>query len=645
MNFFPFNIHRHRNPVVFEAEDADPEQCAICLDSLDNRQRTAAIFPCAHTYHKGCLDAWLKRPAGTTCPLCKRKIAHCLYCGKAPLHVAAARGQSDIVNGLLERGAKATASSKKDGITALHCAASKGDEATIKCLVKHGADVNALTTVEQSETPLRLAMLNNHVAAMVALIDSGAEINLVTPDNWLPLHFAAEMGLLNAIGILLDKGADIHFGIRSGFRFAAGCKTPLHYAVAQGRHDVIRLLLDRGANINAQSIWLPKVSGPVNAMNLFVELKGEGTDQSTLRYGGSQDHRKQYGQTPLHIAIDTGQSQTVDLLLTAGAATNVLIGRGETLWSWINRVNRLSAPIIQSLARVMCRSRSPGEDMRVGLLGALIQINDWDLFDQLLASTQAVDINKLHYPGPGKPAFFQVVEEGRKDKIQAMITRGADVNARDHSGCTPLHLAVSSRLAQDTIELLVAYKANVSARNNRGQTPLHLAAEAGQPGVIDQLIDHGAYVNAATARIVSATPDVVEYHPATLRFSQFKAECYQIGLTLPGRSVRSDTVKIEVGGMMTPLHYAALEGHLNAVQHLLDRGANINARTQNGKTPLGLAESALMKAKEAGASGLTGHALTRGSRLTAAQEKVKSCLSIISLLKARSSVIPASGNP
>ena len=79
--------------------------------------------------------------------------------------MAAAKGQSDIVNGLLELDANVAASNEV-GLTALHCAASNGNEAVIKRLVKHGANVNALTTTARGDqSPLHLAMLNRHEAA------------------------------------------------------------------------------------------------------------------------------------------------------------------------------------------------------------------------------------------------------------------------------------------------------------------------------------------------------------------------------------------------------------------------------------------------------------------------------------------------
>ncbi len=369
-----------------------------------------------------------------------------------------------------------------------------------------------------------------------------------------------------------------------------------------------------------------------------------GTDTSTtVRHGEREERRKQYGKTPLHIAIDTGQAQAVDLLLTAGAATNVLIGDGESLWSWTNGKNKLTAPIIRSLARAICNSKAPCDDMRAGLLGALLKINDWNLFDQLLANTPDADINNLHYPGSRKSAFFEVVKEGQKEKIQAMITLGADVNARDHRGWTPLHCAVYSRHGQDAIKVLVA--SDVNAKNNKGQTPLHLAANSGKSEIIDQLIARGAFVNATTGRTgrrVGVTPDggVKDYQAVrvALGVARFKQECFLRGGLLHNgrRDIPDALVKIDNIGMMTPLHYAAHEGHVKAVQHLLVRGASINERTQNGMTPLKLAESALMKAEESEASTLTVNALlgvARGPGLTAAEAKVKSYSDIINLLK------------
>ena len=136
--------------------------------------------------------------------------------------------------------------------------------------------------------------------------------------------------------------------------------------------------------------------------------------------------------------------------------------------------------------------------------------------------------------------LFDAANRGDLKKVKRLLNEGADVNAKDEDGWTPLHWAAYYGHL-NVVKLLVDRGADVNAKSKAGETPLHWAAANGHLDVVEFLVDRGADVNA----------------------------------------------KSKAG--WTPLHLAADKGHLDIAKLLLDRGADINAKNGGGKTPLDLA--------------------------------------------------------
>ena len=88
-------------------------------------------------------------------------------------------------------------------------------------------------------------------------------------------------------------------------------------------------------------------------------------------------------------------------------------------------------------------------------------------------------------------SLHQVVASGDIDQIKSLISKGADVNAKDRSDRTPLHYAARWG-HKDVAELLLAKDADVNVKDNRGRTPLSLAEEEGHNEIVELLLEHGA---------------------------------------------------------------------------------------------------------------------------------------------------------
>ena len=84
--------------------------------------------------------------------------------------------------------------------------------------------------------------------------------------------------------------------------------------------------------------------------------------------------------------------------------------------------------------------------------------------------------------------LHQAAQAGDIDKVRILISEGADVNAKDEFGITPLHEAAQYEYGhKDVVELLVTKGANVDAKTKQGQTALDLAYDSHRADIVEFL--------------------------------------------------------------------------------------------------------------------------------------------------------------
>jgi ankyrin repeat protein len=141
-----------------------------------------------------------------------------------------------MVAGLLKRGFDVNARDSA-GQHGLYLAIREGSRDVIPVLLEHpGLEVDAANPA--GETPLMMAALRGEIGVMKRLIERGAQLEL---PRWTPLHYAASGPSLEAVRLLLDRGARIDSTAPNG-------NSPLMMAAGFGSIDSARYLLKRGAD-------------------------------------------------------------------------------------------------------------------------------------------------------------------------------------------------------------------------------------------------------------------------------------------------------------------------------------------------------------------------------------------------------------
>ena len=379
---------------------------------------------------------------------------------------------------------------------------------------------------ESSATSFYYACLFGLVPAMDFLhMHEDLDINSVGGQYGTPLQAVCTEGHIEAFERLLQWEADVTV---HGGQFG----NALNAAAYHGRITMVRALLDLGESTKFLSsekrdaMGMAAGLGHVEIVLLFLN---QGADMNSL--GCIPVIGLDYATTPLHAATVYGQLGVVKVLLEQGADPTVADQYENTPlhYAAYDNLHEIMNLLLQHGANTSIRGRM-GTPLHIaathGHLNIVTQLVD---YQAVLDAPEKNNRIPLH----------EAAVNGHAGVVSFFLEKDVSANARDGDDWTPLHFAASNGYC-DLVMPLVQHGADVNAQSRAGYTALHCAVLGNHLEVAELLLEMGA-------------------------------------------AIKDD------GYGWTPLHTAADDGQFDIVLCLIKHGADMNAQSHAGSTPLQLA--------------------------------------------------------
>jgi ankyrin repeat protein len=369
------------------------------------------------------------------------------------------------------------------------------------------------------------------------------------PESTESLHQAAAKGDNEQVKSLISQGADINAKNRTG-------DTPLHVAIANHKIETASLLIQKGADVNTKD---RKGNTPLHAAAVKGDIK---TANLLISKGADVNAENKYGLTPVSRALlsDGGGRLMVELLVSKGAKVSVL-----HLAAYRGDIDKVRS-ILEKGTNVDVRDKAGHTSLFYAASAGQLHVIEFLI-------SKGADVNAKDNRGGEMPLFY-AGDAGWKKVVELLIVKGADINARGDLGGSALESAAWLGRG-DVAELLITKGADVNIRDDWGYIPLHAAACTGLVEIAERLIAKGNDINAKT-----------EWGETPLQSAMWDSQIQMVKFLIS----KGADVNAQDSAGQTPLHKAAERGHSTVVDFLTSHGANVNARDNQGKTPLSLAK-------------------------------------------------------
>jgi len=381
--------------------------------------------------------------------------------GMTALHWAADHGDSAMATELLRAKANVTSRTRIGAYTPLHIAARTGSSPVVRALLAAGSDVKATTT--SGATALHFAAAAGNADVVKALLSKGADPN-ARESSWgqTPLVFAAEYGRAAAVQVLMKHGADPSIRTRvmnlsdDAARDQAAEKKRRAVLIAfepPARHDSAEA--DFKKSLDAAKAATRATAPRTAADSANPQGGGQGGRGNQLPV---REPRGPFTPEQIQTAIDSGRAVMMADKLPSDSVKEQVDTLNGGVEGYIKQVGSVGG-----LTALHHAVRQGNLDAAMALLDGGANINDTSLVD-------------------GTTPLLMAIINGQFDVAIRLVERGANPNLVSASGMAPLYATINSQWAPrsrypqpqaiqtqktthlDLLEALLAKGADVNAR-------------------------------------------------------------------------------------------------------------------------------------------------------------------------------------
>ena len=444
-----------------------------------------------------------------------------------------------------------------DGSTALHWAARRDNASLVEILLAAGANPRAAT--RYNVTPLALASANGNATVVERLLKAGVDVNSTSEEGQTALMTASLTGAVSAIKVLVAHGANVN--AKEPYKG----QTALMWAASKGNAAASAVLIESGAEVGARSKagWTSFLfavrNGYADAANVL------------LNHGANVNDVAPDGTNALNMAVVNAYFDVASALLDHGADPNAPDPRGSALHTlaWLRKPGADGAAGVGNTPH--------GPPVPTGSLTAMelarkllehganpnIRIN-WEekKFDKeggTMKNPPLIQLGRHYLTYVGATPFYIAAHNGDAPYMRLLVEHGADAKMPNVLGVTPLIAA-----------------SGLDYWEGEAPGPFTGCSEAERLEAVKLALELGNDINAHA--------DFGDYPMEGT--PQYTLLYYPLNMDKLTGKVLGDP---RWSGS-TALHGAVVSGQAAIVKFLVDHGANVDATTKLGWTPLMLAE-------------------------------------------------------